>query len=321
MAFGKTGRAGILSGAALAAALLLSGCAGKPLIEREIVRAVFFAHDGGKYQAVLLLQDQQSEETNAYRTADGEGRTAPQALADAAQGLGGTIFYGAMDTVAVPPDTGWEELWTLTELIGDSAQPSPEISLFMLDARSADRLIETAGELYDEMQQCGQRYGVHCGMEAVRAQSDVAALPCWQGSGYGFAVLPKGGRPLRYTEPLRAQLAAALCGQADRLDVLMADAGISCQAGLAVSFRATAQKLQITLRLSDAKLVALSQNQPDDQKALQQALQTALQEAFAQLTADAQQSGTDPFRFLFWSQCLWGPEARALPAELEVEFA
>ena len=56
--------------------LLLSGCAGKPLIEREIVRAIFFAHSGGDTRATLVLQDQQKEEADAYQTVHGTGKNA-----------------------------------------------------------------------------------------------------------------------------------------------------------------------------------------------------------------------------------------------------
>ena len=86
--------------AALCAALCLTGCAGKPLAEREIVRAVFFAHEGGQYQAVLLLQDQQSEEAAAYRTSAGEGDTAAGLLRGAAaQPASSSAAHNAADRV------------------------------------------------------------------------------------------------------------------------------------------------------------------------------------------------------------------------------
>ena len=235
--------------AALCAALCLTGCAGKPLAEREIVRAVFFAREGGRYQAVLLLQDQQSEEAAAYRTSAGEGDTAAQALSDAAGGLDGTVFYGAMDTVGLPPGSGWEELRQFAELVGDTARPAPDVSLFLLDQRSAARLEETAGELYDDLRQCEKRYAVHCGLEMPAAQPDAAALPCWQGGGYGFAILCRDAEPLRYTEALRAQLAAILCGQAGRLDLQLDGDAVSCQAAVTVRCQPSPDCLQVQLVL------------------------------------------------------------------------
>ena len=112
---------------AMATALLASGCAGRPLIEREIVRAVFFTKESGKSQAILLLQDQKSEESSDYETATGEGNTAAQALADASAGLDGVTFYGLTDLVCLPAGSSWEEVREFAALLYETAQPSPEM--------------------------------------------------------------------------------------------------------------------------------------------------------------------------------------------------
>lgn len=307
--------------AGLCAAFCLTGCAGKPLAEREIVRAVFFAREGGQYQAVLLLQDQQSEEAAAYRTSAGAGDTAAQALSNAAGGLDGTVFYGAMDAVGLPPGSGWAELRQFAELVGDTARPAPDVSLFLLDQRSAARLEETAGELYDDLRQCEKRYAVHCGLEMPAAQPDAAALPCWQGGGYGFAILCRDAEPLRYTEALRAQLAAILCGQAGRLDLQLDGDAVSCQAAVTVRCRPSPDCLRVQLVLADARLAPLAPDAPQQEDALRALLRQELETAFARLCTDAGAAGADPFRFSFWAQNLLGPDAAPLPAVLQVIFA
>lgn len=300
-------------------ALALSGCAGKPLAEREIVRGIFFARAGSGYQATLVLQDQQSEQADAFCTAAGQGQTAAQALADAAAGLDGTVFYGAMDLVGLPPGSGFDTVRSLAALVRQTAQPSPEVSLLVLDERTAASLPDEAGALYTAIGRSRQRYGVSCGIESVAAQPDTAALPVWQGGAYGFAVLARQAAPLWYSDPLAAQLAAVLCGQGDRLDVTDPARGYACQGGAAVRVQAAPAQLTVTLRLADVKLQPLA-GEGTDPAALRQALTQDLQAAFAGLTADAQAAGADPYRFGFWAQCLLGPDAATPPAVLQVAF-
>lgn len=306
---------------AAAAALLLTGCAGRPLIEREIVRAVFFAKEEGKSHAVLLLQDQQSEDSSDYKVASGKGNTPAQALTDAEAGLDGVMFYGLTDLVALHAGCSWEELQEFAALLYETAQPSPEITLFLLDDRRVSRLIQTAGELYDEMQAAEKKYQLCCGLETVLSQGEEAALPCWQGGDYGFAVLCREQQPLRYVEPVRAQLAAVLSGQSSRLEFVFADEEISCRAGASALVQAQSTRTRVILRLADVSLTALTGQVPRGEEQLRQLLAEELQTAFSQMCADLQAVGADPFRLAFWQTCLQGNPGAGLPAVLSVEFA
>ena len=306
---------------AVAVLLLLTGCAGRPLIEREIVRAIFFAREDGKEHAVLLLQNQESEDSSDYEVASGEGDSAAQALADAAESLDGVMFYGLTDLVTLPADCDWEQLQEFASLLYETAQPSPEITLFLMDSRTRDNLEQTAGDLYDEMQAVEKKYRISCGLESVLSQADQAILPCWQETGYGIAVLRAGAQPLRYVEPVRAQLAAVLCGQSRKLEFVFSDGSISCTAGATVLFHALRDRTQVILRLQDASLSSLTQDIPNEEQTLRRLLSAELEDAFAQLCADTRAIGADPFRLGFWQSCLQGTPGNDLPAELVVEYA
>ena len=83
-----------------------------------------------------------------------------------------------------------EELRQFASVLYETAQPSPEITLFLLDNRTVERLQETAGDLYDAMQAVEKKYRISCGLESVLSQSDQAALPCWSMStASGYALL------------------------------------------------------------------------------------------------------------------------------------
>ncbi len=307
---------------AMATALLASGCAGRPLIEREIVRAVFFTKESGKSQAILLLQDQKSEESSDYETATGEGNTAAQALADASAGLDGVTFYGLTDLVCLPAGSSWEEVREFAALLYETAQPSPEINLFLLDSRNADTLEQTAGELYDEMQAAEKKYQIQCGLESLMSQEEEAALPCWQQNGYGFAVLRQGRQPLRYAEPVRSQLAAVLCGQSKHLEFVIADGAIACKAETEALFQADPTGITVLLRLRDASLSALTEDVPQQESELRQILSRELQTAFSQLCSDMEKLEADPFRLSFWQTCLLGRDSTGdLPVSLCIEYA
>lgn len=303
-------------------ALLVSGCAGRPLIEREIVRAVFFTRESGKNQAILLLQDQKSEDSSDYETAMGEGTTAAQALADASAGLDGVTFYGLTDLVCLPEGSSWEDVQEFAALLYETAQPSPEITLFLLDSRGTEALAQTAGELYDEMQAAEKKYQIQCGLESLMSQEGEAALPCWQQNGYGFAVLKQGQQPLRYAEAVRSQLAAVLCGQSKHLEFVIADGAISCRADAETLFQAAPTGTTVLLRLRDVSLSALTEEIPRQETELRRILSQELQTAFSQLCGDMDKLGADPFRLSFWRTCLLGSDsADALPVSLRVEYA
>lgn len=306
---------------AVMTALLISGCAGRPLIEREIVRAVFFTREDGKNQAILLLQDQKSEDSSDYETAKGEGTTAAQALEEASAALDGVTFYGLTDLVGLPAGSSWEDVQEYAALLYETAQPSPEITLFLLDSRSAGTLQQTAGELYNEMQAAEKKYQIQCGLESLMSQEGEAALPCWQQNGYGFAVLKQGQPPLRYAEPVRSQLAAVLCGQSKHLEFVIADGAISCRADVEVLFQAAPTGTTVLLRLGDASLSALTEDVPKQDAELRQILTRELQTAFSQLCSDMEKLGADPFRLSFWQTCLLGNDsAEHLPVSLCIEY-
>lgn len=306
---------------AAAAAFLFAGCAGRPLVEREIVRAIFFAKEGGSSHAVLLLQDQQSEDSSDYNVASGKGDTPAQALADAEAGLDGVMFYGLTDLVALPFHCSWEELQGFAALLYETAQPSPEITLFLLDDRTVSRLQETAGQLYDEMQAAEKKYQLCCGLESVLCQGEEAELPCWQGNDYGFAVLCRGQQTIRYVEPVRAQLAAVLSGQSRQLEFVFADDSISCRTSASVLVQAQSSQTCVFLRLEDTSLTALTDQVPRGEEQLRQLLAEELQNAFSQMCTDLKAMGADPFRLSFWQTCLQGKPDDGLPAVLSVEFA
>ena len=307
---------------ALLFSLLLSGCGGKPLVEREIVRAMFFLPHAGGCQAVLLLQDQESEKPTAYTTASGTGKTAARALADAVQGLPGTPFYGVMDLAVMPADSNWEQLQAMVDLIRDTAQPSPEVSLYLIEDADAALLPDQAGQMYDAIQQCEKRYHLQCGLETLGQQEGCAAIPVYGGLPYGFTLQTSDDTRRQYQEPVDAQLAAVLCGQTDRLDMMFGDGAYSCQAAARTICQADPERLNVRLILSDTRLAALhEESESSETEAISAALTYALQQAFARLCADAENMQVDPYRFRFWETGLLGSGAPPLPVTLQVEFA
>lgn len=299
--------------------MLLSGCAGKPLIEREIVRAIFFAHSGQETRATLVLQDQQKEASDVYQTVSGTGKSPARALTDAVQSLDGTVFYGVMDTVGLPQDTDYAELLQYAELIHQTAQPSPEVSLLLLDDDSAAQLPDEAGKLYDAIRQGETRYDISCGLETIAAQQGTAAVPVWQDDPYGFAILSDGSAQY-YRNAVSAQLAGILSRQTDRLDLIFGEGKYTCQADVSLVCRATLSEIQVLIQLKDAKLSALDPDFSGNDTDLQKRFTEELQSAFAQLTADSENSIVDPFRFQFWTKCLLGADASPLPVTLSVNY-
>lgn len=300
-------------------AIFFTGCAGRPLSEREIVRAVFFTGAGTGYQATLLVQDQQSEQPDGVLTVNGAGSTAAQALDNAVRTLDGEAFYGAMDLVGLPPGTDYAALQQFVGLIGKTAQPSPEVSLLLLDRRMALEVPDKAGELYQQMRQWEKKYGVSCGLERAASQQGAAALPIWQEGGFGFAVLTENGA-LTYTQPVSAQLAAVLCGQSERLDLTFGGGKYTCQAQASLRCRAVPDRLEVTLQLSDARLSVLAPDLPAGEETLRTLLSAELHTVFEGLSDDFASTGTDPCRFQFWVENLLGAGAPALPVTLNVTF-
>ena len=308
-------------GLTLLLALLLTGCAGRPLSEREIVRAVFFATERGEHTAVMVIQDQQQEETSDFRVVTGSGKTAAQALESAARRLDGEAFYGALDLVGLPADTGYSQLHQYAQLIRRTARPAPEVSLWLLDAPAAEKLPDKAGELCGAILQRERQEDVSCTLETISARQGISPLPVWRDEEYGFAVLSDRAEPILLTRALDAQLAAILCGQAGRLDAADARRQYACRANVSVRCHADRQRLTVRLLLKDAELRPLSETPPDGDTDLRQKLAEDLQSAFARLYEKTAQAQLDPWRFSFWTEVLLGDGAAPLPAVLQVEFA
>lgn len=294
--------------------MLLSGCGGKPLSEREVVRALFFDHQEGAYSVCLLLADQNAgkEGQSEYKTASAAADTPALALAAAEKSLSGSVYYGLMDLAALPADCDYPLAQNLGQLLYDKAQPMPELSVFLLPDKKELDWAEDAGMLYDGMKACERGYDLHCGLQQLFARQECAALPLYRESGgFDFVVLEKGEPPARYTGTVQSALAAALAGQGRRLRGSFAGGDARCNARLGVARSGGIVQLQ----LYGMELQALRDK--TTQQALQEQLSRELQTAFAGLTAE--KTAGDAFYFSFWQACLWG-DKRPTPLRLEIRF-
>jgi len=295
---------------------LLTGCGGRTLAQREIVRAVFFEEAGQNMTVCLLLQDQNAPEgETAYKTATAEEASIDKALNKAEERLEGEAYYGLTDLVAVPFDSNWEMVRDIGDLIYQKAQPTPEIELFSLPQFGEGELEKQAGGLYDTMQKAGKTYQLHCGLQQVFAQQKFCALPTWQGNGYGMLFLRKGSEPIRYSSLARAQLAAVLCGQAKRFSFPYHGDDYFCTADVRVSYHAGGAILHLT----GTDLQDLTGSETSDDT-LQKLLNTELQIAFSDFCTAAKEIEADPFRLNFWSACRYGPGAKSEFSELLLQF-
>ncbi len=306
MAAGRKGRIA----AALAAALLLTACGGTPLSQREVVRAVFF----GEGRALLLLADADAPEgKTAYKTAEGRGATPAQALQDAAGQLDGTAFYGLMDVVGLPAGCGWEAAAGIGALLYREGKPAPELSVFLLQG---DETAQNAGEIYESLQALEKSHGVHCGLQTLFAQEGLCALPARAGAGYGFALLPKGGEPALFTRPPAAQLAAVLCGQADKFSFTFAGGAARCRADAEATVLPQTDATRVQLHLQHLELDVLAEPMTEDSAAA--ALRGELLAAFAALRQTAQAQNSDPMHLRFWTAVQYGPAAAPAPPQLAI---
>lgn len=300
----------------LCMSLILSGCGGQSLSEREIVRGVLFTKQMGSYSVCLVLADQNAEgtqpESNTISAA--QGATPAQALARAEQALYGDVYYGLLDLAALPADTDWATACEIGELLYENAQPAPELSMFVLGDESIVSWAQQGTMLYQNMKEIESTYQVHCGLQQLFAQREICAIPAYTaGGGYDFVLLPQNGEPVRCHGLAEAQLAAVLCGQADRLQGTFADGQAACEARTQV----TVEENKVQLHLRDSRLSALQPSAPEN---LEAALQSELQERFHFLYETMQKSGADPFHLNFWQSCTYGPGSVMKKPELELLF-
>lgn len=293
--------------------MVLSGCGGTPLSEREIVRGVLFAQQGGAFSACLVVADQEAEDTPRNRAVAAAGETPAQALQRAEDALPGQAYYGLLDLAALPAQTDWQTAQQIGTLLYDVAQPAPELSVFALAEAGISGWEEEAPALYEAMKAAESAYEVHCGLQQLFAQSEVCAVPALAQSGYDLLLLPRGGAPLRCRGLAGAQLAAVLCGQAQRLQGTFAGGQAACEADAHV----TVEGQTVQLHLRACALQALTGQAPDD---LESALQRELQASFAALYGQTHRAGADPFHLDFWQACTYGPGHPMQDPQLTVLF-
>lgn len=297
--------------------LILSGCGGQSLSEREIVRGVLFTRQLDTYSACLVLADQNAEGSTASASntiSAGQGKTPAQALARAEQALYGDVYYGLLDLAALPADADWSMACEIGELLYENAQPAPELSMFVLGDEPIESWAKQGATLYQNMKDLENSYQVHCGLQQLFAQREVCAIPAYTaGGGYDFVLLPQTGSPVRCRGLTGAQLAAILSGQADRLQGTFANGKGVCEARAQV----TVEENKVQLHLRDVKLSAL---EPSLEDSLEVSLQNELQYSFLSLYERMEKVGADPFHLDFWQSCVYGPGSVMENPRLEVLF-
>lgn len=291
--------------------LILSGCGGQALSEREIIRGVLFSKKAEGYSACLVLADK-GENANGTTICAADGTTVAQALACAEQALQGDAYYGLLDLVALPSDVELSSAQDIGDLLYQNAQPAPELSVFVLDSSLAQSWQEQGGELYQNMKSLEQVYKVHCGLQQLFTQSEVCALPVYAPeSGYDFMLLTEDAPPIRCYGLAEAQLAALLCGQTSYLRGIYASGQAFCEARAQV----TAEDNLIQIHLRDVSLTSLNPSLGDDE--LAGLLENELKKSFDDLYLRIKQKA-DPFHLDFWQGCLYGPGATMQDPSLEI---
>lgn len=274
----------------------LCGCESAPLLsQREVVNAVFFGKQGNGCKVVLLVTDHAQSDGESkmdFRTAEGQGKTQAQALMAAEDALDGQVFYGLMDLAVVSDTCGWEEVTEIGRLLYANAKPAPQISLLM--AERLPKGMEEACNLYTDMKNGIARYGLTNGLQELFSSQNECALPVWQGTGYGFSILQKGQAGTVCNEGLAAQLAAMLCGQADRLMCTFSQEKIALQAKGMVQTEIAGQQTILHLTLVEPELQDLENVGYSDGQ-LQELLCTELQQAYAQIASTGYRDSFDPF--------------------------
>lgn len=314
MALQKT-KALLINGC-LIMSLLLCGCGGQPLSEREIVRGVLFTRQNNAFSACLILADQNAQaDSDGNKISAAQGKTPAQALERAEQALYGDVYYGLLDLVALPSDTDLDVAREIGELLYDNAQPAPELSVFVLAPAPIESWAKQGSTLYLNMKALEQTYKVHCGLQQIFSQENVCAVPGYRtGGGYDFLLLAENASPVRCTG-MDAQLAAVLCGQTSIIKGNFLSGRAACKARAQVI--ADGNKVQLHLR--DTVLTALDTSVSHSSD-LQPLLQRELRNSFARLQRQMQQDNADPFHLRFWQSCLYGPESPLQAPVFEVIF-
>lgn len=325
MAAGHKTKAGVIAGILTAAlCALLCGCSQAPLLsQREIVHSVFFQTQGRETLALLLLADQPKEqegETAGYKTVVGVGQTPARALEQAESRLDGQVFYGLMDMAVLPAEGDWQATTELGRLLYEKTRPAPQLTLFLMESVSRKQLEETAADLYEKMENALAKYGICNGLQLMFSAENECALPLWQGTGYGFVFLQKDRPNTVLKDALTAQLAAVLCGQADRFTCDFSKGTASVQAKVMVQHRVWENgDATLYLTLDDPELQELGDAQRREEQ-LQQALRDELEQTFGQITTRCCVQGYDPLRMSVWYWAACGPMNSLPQPGLEVSF-
>ena len=304
--------------AVLGLTLMLSGCGAQLLSQREIVRAVFFDRSPEGYTAVLLLNDHQGEQDGDYKTASASGNTPALAWDSAANSLPGKAFYGLMDLAVLPPDCSWQEAQEIGALVEQTAQPAPEIAVYLLGTSEQTSSRDRAGDLYDTLHLQQKNLGLHCGLQTLFASDAACAVPVCAEEGYAFSFLSKDGRNVFCHEALSAQLAAVLTGEADRMDCVLESEEIRFRAGTNLAVQPdSADHAQVLLTLRECRLTDLKgQNRGEEEMGAQ--LEQALQNAFVRIENQLFDWEGDPLNLRFWAANRYGASNVPVRATLTV---
>lgn len=310
MALSKS-KAQLLKGCLLVS-LILSGCGGRPLSEREIVRGVFFAEQNGGYSACLVVADQEAESDTGteHKITAGQGRTPAQALQRAEASLYGEVYYGLLDLAGLPAGSTWQTAQEIGTLLYENAQPAPELSVFVLGETPVESWAQQGGALYRRLKALEQTAGVHCGLQQLFTSRDVCAVPALsEGAAYDFVLLPREGPAMR-SSGMTAQLAAVLCGQTTRMEGTYAFGAARCR----VRAQVTVEENRVQLHLREGEYQCLSGTMEDPEGAFY----GELRQAFAELCRGIEKSGTDPFSLGIWQFCTYGTEYEQKMPVLEI---
>lgn len=307
---------GLLLKGCLLMSLLLSGCGGQALSQREIVRGVLFERQGSHYSVCLVVADQETD-TNESKIVSAQGNTPAQALKYAEEALDGDAYYGLLDLAALPGSTDLSVAREIGELLYENAQPAPELSVFVLDSVPVKSWAQQGDALYRGMKELEQTYKVHCGLQQMFVQSEVCSIPGYvfaRNGSYDFLLLAENAAPIRCKGTIPAQLAAILSGQTHLLKGVYANGDAACEARVQV----TVEENHLQLHLRQTNISSLVPGRTEE--ALQTQLETELFTAFSELVQQTKAVQADPFHLDFWYDCLYGPGAVAPAPTLEVLF-
>lgn len=296
----------------------LTGCGAPLLSDRDIIRGVFFEKASVGVRAVLLLE-QESDQPSEASIRQGNGHTPLQALQQAERNLSGDAFYGLMDLVAFSCDFTGAEIRSAGKRLLDTVRPVAKIQVVLLTEQSLPQYWAQDGRiLYEEIQDGLQRYGMSSGLQQLYVQPKECALPVWQGTEFGFWFWQQGRDPVFYQPGLNAQLAAVLRRNSNRLDCWIGKHSLQLRAQTSLQCEAQAGgQTVLRVRLQDISLVSGSEavaSQSEQRELLRQ----ELQDAFASLVADVAADGFDPLHLQTWTFSLDGSAPDTAQTRLQV---